>query len=65
MEKSKPGYYAVRVGRRQGIYLTWKDCKTQVNGFSNAKYKKFDYKDQAEQYIKGEKEIINIDSNTL
>ncbi|CAG8697010.1 11204_t:CDS:2, partial [Scutellospora calospora] len=35
------------------------------NGFSNAKYKKFDYKDQAEQYIKEEKEIINIDSNTL
>jgi hypothetical protein len=35
----KPGlrlkFYAVCKGYRLGIYFTWEDCSTQVNGFSS------------------------------
>ncbi|RIB26388.1 hypothetical protein C2G38_2064978 [Gigaspora rosea] len=41
MPKTKPGYYAVKIGRQPGIYLTWDECLAQVKGFSGSKYKKF------------------------
>jgi hypothetical protein len=33
-------YYVVAKGRNPGIYYTWQDCQTQINGFSGAKFKK-------------------------
>jgi ribonuclease HI/viroplasmin and RNaseH domain-containing protein len=50
-------YYSVRVGRIPGIYLTWKECEEQVKGYSKAKYKKFELKEDAEKYMTGQ--IIN------
>ena len=44
-------YYAVRNGRNIGIFTVWKDCSESVNGFPNAKYKKFDTKQEAEMFI--------------
>ena len=38
----KAGYYAVKSGRKPGIYNTWTDCEAQVKEFSGAVYKKFD-----------------------
>ncbi|GAA5978425.1 hypothetical protein JCM10908_004350 [Rhodotorula pacifica] len=38
---TKGGFYAVRVGRKPGIYTTWDECAAQVNGFQGAKHKKF------------------------
>ena len=38
MGKCKPGYYAVLVGRKKGIYQTWEECKTQVCKFPNARF---------------------------
>ncbi|KAJ1844687.1 Ribonuclease H1, partial [Coemansia sp. RSA 2703] len=38
---SKEGYYAVRVGRQTGVFRTWGECKAAVDGYSNARYKKF------------------------
>jgi viroplasmin and RNaseH domain-containing protein len=35
-------FYAVRVGKKPGIYETWNECKDQVIGFSGAKFRKFD-----------------------
>jgi ribonuclease HI len=46
-------YYAVRVGRKQGIYANWDDCKIQVDGFKGAKYKKFKTIDEARLFIRG------------
>jgi ribonuclease HI len=40
MVRSKK-YYVVHVGRQQGIYTTWADCKAQVDGFKGAIYKGF------------------------
>lgn len=33
--------YAVRKGRTTGIFLTWDDCRSQVEGFAGAEYKGF------------------------
>ena len=30
-------FYAVRVGRTPGIYLSWDECKKNVDGFSGIK----------------------------
>ena len=41
-------FYVVWKGRTPGIYLTWDDCKAQVDGFADAKYKAFSNRAQAE-----------------
>ena len=33
--------YAVKKGRTTGIFLTWDDCRAQVDGFAGAEYKSF------------------------
>ena len=32
-------YYAVRAGRKTGVFTTWDECKSAVSGFSGAAYK--------------------------
>lgn len=44
-------YYAVKNGRKKGIYLTWEECKEQVFGFSGAVYKSFLSKAEAEAFL--------------
>ena len=44
-------YYAVAKGKTPGIYLTWNDCKDQVDGFSGAVYKSFLTLQEAELFI--------------
>ena len=44
-------YYAVKVGRKPGIYLNWDDCKKQVHGFPGAIYKKWKTREEAEKYL--------------
>ncbi|BES64790.1 hypothetical protein SANA_12290 [Gottschalkiaceae bacterium SANA] len=34
-------FYAVKSGRKTGIYESWEECKEQVDGFSGASYKSF------------------------
>ena len=46
-------YYAVRHGRKPGIYLTWAECKEQVQGFTGARYKSFPDRAQAEEFLTG------------
>lgn len=50
MEKKK--YYAVKVGKTPGIYLTWEACKSQVEGVSGAVYKSFPTLSEAEAYVR-------------
>ncbi len=47
-------YYAVRVGKTPGIYLTWDDCKAMVDGYPGAKYKSFGSIAEAEAFLQGE-----------
>ena len=41
LNMSKKKYYAVKVGKTPGIYLTWADCSAQVTGYKGAKLKVF------------------------
>ena len=44
-------FYAVRVGRVPGIYLSWDACKKNIDGFSGAVYKSFKTKAEAEAFM--------------
>lgn len=44
-------YYAVKNGLNPGIYLDWETCKKQINGFSNAIYKKFNTLEEAKLFM--------------
>lgn len=44
-------YYAVKKGRKTGIFDTWTECKTQVSGYSGAVYKSFATKKEAHKYL--------------
>jgi viroplasmin and RNaseH domain-containing protein/ribonuclease HI len=45
------GFYAVKVGRKKGIYLSWDDCKVQVHGYQGSVYKKFKTKIEATAFM--------------
>ena len=46
-------YYAVRAGRKTGVFATWDECKSAVSGFSGAAYKSFTNKDDALDFVNG------------
>ena len=54
-------YYAVKVGRKKGIFLTWEDCKEQVDGFDGADYKSFSNIKDAEAYLIDKPQVIEVD----
>ncbi len=49
-------YYAVKNGKGgvSGVYLTWEDCKAQVEGVPDVKYKGFSTVEEAEAFLRGE-----------
>ncbi|GEO66563.1 ribonuclease H family protein [Levilactobacillus spicheri] len=46
-------FYAVRRGRRPGIYRTWPETQQQVNGFTGAQYKSFPTEAAAKAFMQG------------
>src|SRR5690349_15453633 len=50
---AKQKFYVVWEGHRPGVYKTWDDCKKQVDGFAQAKYKSFDSEAEAAAAFKG------------
>lgn len=51
-------FYAVKRGRKEGIFTSWDECKEQVTGFPNALYKSFPTYEEAKSFIDG-KSISN------
>lgn len=49
----KRSFYAVRCGRRPGIYVDWLDCEQQVKGYKGAVHRKFRIESEAEQFVLG------------
>ena len=47
-------FYAVRRGRKPGIYLTWAECEACVKGFKGAAFKSFPSREDAEKFVRGE-----------
>ena len=61
------GYYAVKSGRKVGVFLTWSECEEQVKGFKGAEYKKFNTLNEAESFVgitSSENELVE-DSNIV
>ncbi|MFV0394673.1 MAG: viroplasmin family protein [Coprobacillaceae bacterium] len=50
-------YYAVKIGKKPGIYETWDQCKEQVSGFSGAQYKSFTSLQEAKEFIVPPKKV--------
>lgn len=51
-------FYAVANGRTTGIFLKWDDCNTSIKGYKNASFKKFDRREEAENFIKSYTETL-------
>lgn len=49
-------YYAVKKGKKPGVYLNWEECKKQVIGYSGAIYKSFSTLNEANDFLVEEKE---------
>lgn len=45
--------YAVRNGRKTGVFQTWDECQEQIKGFSGAEYKSFKNIEDAFSYLGG------------
>ncbi|MCC0726749.1 RNase H1/viroplasmin domain-containing protein [Clostridioides sp. ZZV14-6045] len=52
-------FYAVKVGRKPGIYLTWKECSKQVNKYSGSLFKSFNTLEEAQNFI-GKKLMLKV-----
>lgn len=44
-------YYAVKKGKKTGIFRTWDECKAVVNGYPGAQYKSFLSMEEAQAYL--------------
>lgn len=44
-------FYAVKKGLTPGIYLTWPDCKKNIDGIAGAVYKGFDTIEEAAEFL--------------
>lgn len=44
-------YYAVKNGRKIGIFTSWDQCRAQVDGYSGAEYKSFPNENDAKAYL--------------
>jgi len=54
-------FYAVKKGKKTGIFSTWDECKEQVTGFKGAVYKSFKTLSEAEAFLeRNEEKIENI-----
>ena len=45
-------FYAVKVGKKPGIYETWAECQSQISGFSGAIYRGFSTQEEAMVFLK-------------
>ncbi|XP_075412498.1 ribonuclease H1 isoform X2 [Tenrec ecaudatus] len=45
-------FYAVRRGRKTGVFHTWNECKAQVDRFPAARFKKFATEDEAWAFVR-------------
>ncbi|MGP2526464.1 ribonuclease HI [Acidaminococcus sp. LBK-2] len=46
--------YAVRKGRKIGLFGTWAECQEQVTGFPGARFKGFASQEEAEAWLQGD-----------
>ena len=52
-------YYAIKVGRKPGVYSTWDQAKAQVSGFKGAIYKSFPTLEEAQAFAMDDGEMVS------
>ena len=62
---AKCKFYAVRKGAVPGIYMTWDECRNQINGYSGAEFKSFKDRAEAEVYMSGKTPVAEADVEIL
>lgn len=62
-------YYAVKTGRKTGVFDTWGECQKQVTGFSGAEFKSFGTIEEARAFAglgkAGKSEVAKPDKNSV
>lgn len=60
-------YYAVKKGRKTGVYTTWAETQAQVKGFSGAVFKSFPTEKEALAFVEGinDNTPITMDEQTV
>jgi viroplasmin and RNaseH domain-containing protein len=53
MSDKQKKVYAVRKGRKNGLFYTWPQCQEQIKGYSGAEYKSFKTEEEANAYLSG------------
>ncbi|CAI3208360.1 ribonuclease H family protein [Clostridium neonatale] len=51
-------FYAIKKGRKVGVYTNWTECKMQIDGFRGAIYKSFSSYEEAKKFL-----ALNEDEN--
>ncbi len=46
-------YYAVKKGKKTGVFSTWEECREAVEGYAGVQYKGFSTREEAEAYLEG------------
>lgn len=52
--------YAVRKGRKSGLFYSWPACQDQIKGYSGAEYKSFKTEQEAASYLAGGASITQL-----
>jgi ribonuclease HI len=60
----KKNFYAVKSGRKTGIFESWEACKEQVSGYPKAEYKGFSTRREAKDYLNGEVSVQSAQVKT-
>lgn len=55
--------YAVRTGKKTGIFYDWDEVESYVSGFPGAEYKGFKSENEAHRYLYGESEQLSFEEN--
>ena len=58
-------YYAVKKGRQTGVFSSWDECKTMVQGFKGAVYKSFASLEEAQNFLQEKKQSIISDEGLI
>lgn len=55
-------YYAVKKGRKTGIFTSWADTQKVISGYSNAEFKSFTTVEMAKNYLNNTTEAIDTNN---
>lgn len=44
-------YYAIKTGKKTGVFTSWDECKEYVSGYPNAEFKSFSSLEDANNYL--------------